>query len=153
MTYEEWQRQLSNTPSATPSMGLSVPQNAPMALKAVEDFKKKSNTFQSGGEALSSAGDAAATGGLATANPALALGGLGLQAAGLGLQAYGGYKSREAAQEAEEKANARYEQEWARMQELDAERKAQQAKANEMAYGEYASGQQIHTAQLYGQSR
>ena len=121
-------------------------------LSTVEGFKKK-NASQTNGEALSSAGGAAATGGLATANPALALGGLGLQAAGLGLQAYGGYKAREAAEDAEEKANARYEQEWARMQELDAERKAQQAKANEMAYGEYASGQQIQNAQLYGQYR
>ena len=121
-------------------------------LSTVEGFKKK-NASQTNGEAASSAGGAAAGAGLATANPALALGGLGLQAAGLGLQAYGGYKAREAAQEAEEKANARYEQEWARMQELDAERKAQQAKANEMAYGEYASGQQIQNAQLYGQYR
>ena len=147
MTYEEWQRQLSNTPSATPSMGLSVPQEAPMALKAVEEFKSQNTA----GQSLANIGGTAAGTGLATANPALALGGLGLQAAGLGLQAYGGYKAREAAQEAEEKANARYEQEWARMQELDAERKAQQAKANEMAYGEYASGQQIQNAQLYGQ--
>jgi hypothetical protein len=90
-----------------------------------------------------------ATQGAMTGNPYIAGAGLGLDLLGKGMEIYGAAKERKAAEAEAREAEKRYQAELARRDLLDLQRQAQQRRANEMAYGSYASNMEGQAQDLY----
>lgn len=132
--------------AAAPGGGamLSVPEVGIHTLNAVKSFRKSSGT----GPTEGGYGQPPAPGG-----NMLGKVGVAGDLAGLAIQGISAVQARKDARMAQKRADERYRREQERLDQLDAERRDQMRRSNEMAYGQYGMDIEQQAQDLYGTYR